>query len=206
MRRITLVTVAMLALVSGCAPDAEQDVRVIAHDMAIMPIRSMTELSASADVVLVGTVGEVRGRELDDGGEAGNMGRPVVFFDLDITRSVRGPALASPIALGWYDLEERPVEGVSPLVPGEELLLFLERGDARTGPGIDTERVWYSPVGMDNGVFDVRGSDVVARSLVVQSVEASDVVPTEAPRLGGDALRVSLEDALRFIRPGASSS
>ena len=128
---------------------------------------SIERLSAASDLVVVGTVKEVVARELDYGsegpGEGQRQGLPVVFYEVEVNETLRGKAGATVI-MAAPDVDEISMGGeATALRSGQQVLLFLVRGDA---PGITAYDNYYVTVSLDNGVFDRLDGDLVTPRMV----------------------------------------
>lgn len=124
-----------------------------------MPVySSIAELSAASDLVIVGTVREVVGRETDYGtsdpdSKSGRLGIPTVFHEIAVSETVRGEADSNIIVAG-PDLNEIAIREATALRNGEDVLLFLKRQTTEDAPGITAFHDFYVTVSLDNGVFD----------------------------------------------------
>jgi hypothetical protein len=129
---------------------------------------SIEELTAEADVVVLGSVGEVRGTEVDDGGNEDGHGSDVTFSSVVVDEVLSGRATTvqagDTLAVGVSDVS-------SELSEGDEMVLFLDQLTQTDAPGIDTEDVFYVIIGMEgNGAFDVQDGAVIARSEEVRGL------------------------------------
>ncbi len=152
-----VLTVVLAVSMAGCAEAPRQ----IEADYAVH--QSVSSLTYSSDVVVVGRVGSVVAREVDGGGDSENrpgVGLPMVFHHVEVTRTMSGSPGRSVI-VAWPDSRRVSMEGATPVSAGEELVLFLERLSPAQAPGITSVRDFYVPVSGDNGVFDVQSSDTV---------------------------------------------
>ena len=134
-------------------------------DMAVYS--SIERLSAASDLVVVGTVKEVVARELDYGSEGPREGQrqglPVVLYEVEVNETLRGKAGATVI-MAAPDVDEISMGGeATALRSGQQVLLFLVRGDA---PGITAYDNYYVTVSLDNGVFDRLDGDLVTPRMV----------------------------------------
>lgn len=123
-------------------------------------------LSAASEVVVIGTVKGIVGREevfysanpLSRGGR----GDPYVFYEVEVTETLRGQAGQSIIVA-----RRDPEQGVmtsdpeTPLRHGEQVLLFLVEQTSQSFPAVKTVDHWYVTVSRDNGVFDILAGDQV---------------------------------------------
>lgn len=132
------------------------------------PYGSIADLTETADVVVIGSVVGVAGRQIDWGTEDTNLmakredGSPVVFHALLVSEVLRGEA-EDTIFIAGTDFRVMRVAGGReiPLRRRDTVLLFLHRKTSADTPGITLYNEYFVPVGMDNGVFDLQGSDQV---------------------------------------------
>lgn len=131
---------------------------------------SIEALTANAEVVVLGSVGEVRGTEVDDGGNEDVEGIEVRFSSVVVDEVLSGRATTVQ-AGDTLAVEVSDVPGE--LSEGDEMVLFLEELTHAEAPGIDTEDVFYVIIGMNgNGAFDVQDGAVIARSDAVRGLAA----------------------------------
>lgn len=140
--------------------------------------RSLEELFAFADLVVIGTVQDVFLREEDEGGEPDleGAGVPMAFHAIDVS-AVLKPAATSDltqIAVATFDSNVLTVEGEDPLVKGQELVLALLRRDQKSAPGIEGIDEFYVLISGDNGVLDVTDGEAHARAPAMQHLTAED--------------------------------
>ena len=171
---IAVLTLCLVAVAAACtqqdSPGPESSPTAQAIDAAEAPIlyslvdfetySSIVDLSGVADLVIVGTVDRVAGRDLDYGTsdpeeKQYHTGIPVVYYEVSVDETLKGSADASSIIVVRTDGDRVYNDDSTPLNPGHSVVLFLKK---RTyTPGITTYKnsVIYVPVSMDNGVFDV---------------------------------------------------
>ena len=160
--RLLIATSAAVLAVSACAGSSGS-----ASDGPVY--ESIEALTAEAEVVVLGSIGEVRGSEIDDGGNEDGRGPEITFTSVVVDEVLAGRATivqaGDTLAVGTSaDLNE-----------GDEMVLFLEELTPADAPGIDTEDVFYVIIGVEgNGAFDVQDGAVVARSEHVRGLEAAD--------------------------------
>ena len=86
--------------------------------------------------------------------------------------------------------------GATPLRAGQRVVMFLA---AFPKPGIDGLSFAYAPLSYDNGVFDVEGSEVVARDLSIAAIRQTDLDVERAQAVDGPALRMTTADLLDAV-------
>ena len=131
---------------------------------------TVVALEAEADAVVVATVGELVGKEIDGGGEpevdgeGEIVGIPMEFWSVDVERVLAGDA-PDTLTVAWIDQRTIRIEGrLSEFSVGDELVLYLVHQPADATPGLKSvEDVWV-PLSGDNGVMDIDGDKVIARS------------------------------------------
>ena len=135
------------------------------------PYESIEDLTVTADVVVMGSVVGIAGRQIDYGTQDADLiakggGSPVVFYELSVSEILKGAA-ENTIFIAGTDLNAVRVAGnyETPLRRGEQVVLFLREHSSSNKPGITLYNKFYVPVGMNNGVFDLKnGNRVVPRS------------------------------------------
>ena len=143
---------------------------------------SVEELAAASDLVAVGTVQGVVAREVDYGaasapGQSGE-GVPIVFYGVAVTETLRGET-RSIVIVGAPDADGGSIEGATALLSGQQLLLFLKQRTKEVAPGVKSYEVFFEPVGLSNGVFDVIESGLVAEPRMPEAFEAESYRLTE---------------------------
>jgi hypothetical protein len=153
-------------------------------------------LTTDADVVVRGTVGALRGKELDDGGlgTGESDGFPMAFYDFAVAATLAGNAGGGTIVIGWIDDSDGLFGGISALDPGDHVVLFLKAFADEDTPGIETEGSYYAVLSDDNGVLDIEGNNVVARSPLLTSLEGLPAGKRAEESLDGELLTVPLAD------------
>lgn len=159
-------------LMTGCGADgAGEQVDGHVYD-------TVTGLAEASDLIITGTPTEVVGREVDGGGAlSGDQGVEMVFWSVAVESVLSDPqsgVMADDVVVAWPAESEGIPERASPVSEGEPLVLFLDRLEDGETPGITSVRDFYVPVGGDQGVFDVRGSEVRARSPEVRGLRRAD--------------------------------
>lgn len=139
---------------------------------------SVDELAAESDLVVHGVVGELRGREVDDGGNDGGGGPEIAFYDVVVTDVLQGTRGTPSVVVGTSG-----DDGYSAaLAPGQEVVLFLEQLTPADAPGIDTETEFSVVVGGRQGAFVVDGETATSGDELEPIVVTLDVL---ASTLGG---------------------
>lgn len=136
---------------------------------------SVSALARQSDAILVVEVGAVASREFDNGGDDsdGDPGVPMVFWHAEVVDVLVGQWGEEPgedIRLAWPDVDREPNQDRSRLSAGQVIVLFAKRLTPVDAPGIDTQEVFYVPLGGDNGVLDLEGHQATARSDALVSV------------------------------------
>lgn len=147
----------------------------------------LEELSAASDAVVIGRVGPVVGREIDFGtaemDERVGDGVAVVFYEVEVLEVLLGN-VADTIVVSGPDTEVITSLEATPLRSGERVVLFLAEQTTAEAPGITAFGFFYTPLSLDNGVFDVIAEDrisprmpeafrtdsVTARSFTIQDI------------------------------------
>lgn len=155
-----------------------------------MPVySSIAELSEVSDLVILGTIQGVVGRETDYGTSnsdnlSDRLGVPTVFYEVAVTETLRGEA-GGNIIVASPDLDEIAIREATVLRNGEQVLLFLKRQTTEDAPGITAFSDFYVTVSLDNGVFNLL-DDHFVEPRMVQAFETT---------------LFSLEDAREQVRP-----
>ncbi|MDE0162941.1 MAG: hypothetical protein OXL98_14535 [Acidimicrobiaceae bacterium] len=160
---------------------------------------SVDELAGEADLVVLGRVGEVLGRDNDHGlsaSDGGEAGVPMIFVSVEIGQVLLGddPGV-SEIAVASLDVTILNVEGVSQLRDGQDVVLFLLNRDQETAPGIDLVDDFYVTLSGDNGIFDVDGDKLSSRSPVVRGLSDVGILETGP----GDRMQFRLGDVTQRL-------
>lgn len=192
------VGAAVFVLLSPCgacsavdSPQGSTAVVEAAIDSPSYP--SVVALNENSDSTVVGTVGQLIGREVDDGGNSEDSGgTPMAIYAVSVQRVLRGSA-PDEIAIAWLDASNVKAEpAVSKMVTGQQVVLWLDHLSAVEAPGIDlVDEVWV-PIGGDNGVMDLEGQVATARSvhLVAWDVDA-----------GSGPLKATITELARAMTP-----
>jgi hypothetical protein len=166
---LTICIVLALLLIFGIwSSTHEKGKRVMEIDMPIYS--SIEELLAypDLDAVVIGTVIGIAGHEIDYGTsnpiERTGSGIPIVFYEVEVTEVLHG-AVDKTVIVSMIDTKSITVmsDNVTPCKTGEQLLLFLEARDS--AHGIKSFDHFYTPVSLDNGVFDILPGDMASPRL-----------------------------------------
>ena len=136
------------------------------HISGIQPVyNSIESLSRAADVVVIGTVKSVAGREpYYTGSGSGDIGIPSVFYEVEVNESLQGNP-GNTIIVAQIDNAATDVivsDSGSALNVGERLALFLQHraGDEYGLKEFGDIDNLYVIVSADNGMFDVSSNEV----------------------------------------------
>lgn len=146
---------------------------VIEHGSFAAPVyESVEELTVEADLVVLGTVNRLTGRDInygtaDESEQIPEQGIPVAFFEVTVSEFLKGE-IGGPLIVGTLDHDQIMSAESTPLEVGQDLLLFLS---LEHPPGIDLYDSVYTTVGLDNGVFDIAGDQVQPRMPEVLSAD-----------------------------------
>ncbi|MFE9247830.1 hypothetical protein [Streptomyces sp. NPDC007088] len=177
---------------------------------------SVEELARASAGAFAVRIGRVVGRECDDGGEAreaegprGDAGAdcvPMVFREATVEAVVLKPsgpagggrAVAVParVVLGGVEKEAGGGRGpVAALASGAHMVVYARRLSPADHPGIDsvTGDLWI-PTGGEQGLFDIEGKTVRARSALVTRLTA------RSPASDGGRLRATVGELRRAAR------
>jgi hypothetical protein len=168
------------------------------------PLTSVQQLTEQSDLVVRGDVGRLRGTEIDDAGDNPTAGPSVAFFDFDIDEVLAGSGGTGTIVFAWPDLATNEMAGFSPIEQGDGLVLFLAKPTPDEAPGIDSETGFYVPLAADYAVFDVDGSQVVARSPKVTKLLMKPGDDDPEPTIVDDRLTVPYDVFADVVRRSAS--
>jgi hypothetical protein len=175
---------------------------------------SVDALAAASDLVVRVTVGKTVGRQVDRGGlpqidpatGQENLGVPLVFFEANVDEAY-GASLSKTIVVATLESDD-PSPGAPSvaLSSGEQLVLFLQRRNSTTAPGIAGFPEFYVPTSGPNGMFDVHGEVAVPRAVVAV---LSGPVTTQVQQNGQTVtvgLPVSKGLSLASVKDQASNS
>ena len=143
---------------------------------------SVEALAAASDLVVVGTVQGAVSREVDYGtsntAQQSGAGVPMVFYGVAVTETLRGDT-RSIIIVGAPDVNDTAIEGATALLSGQQLLLFLKQRVREVAPGVKSYDVFFAPVSLGNGVFDVMDNGLAAEPRMPESFEETSYRLTE---------------------------
>ena len=117
-------------------------------------------LNRASDVVVVGTVGEVLTREMDEGSVTpgpNDISIPAVFVNVTVDEVVKGQ-----LRDGDNLAVSTPPDSGMDLVPGSRVALFMRQ--VEKAPGIQTQDRFYVPVSGPNAMLDVSTDGRSART------------------------------------------
>ncbi len=141
----------------------------VVSEVAFRGFNSVEGLADQSDVVVVGSVKKVLGREVDTGGDAPQIpgvtpsGIPTIFYEVTVHERLKGEP-GDTIVLARTDPAEQYSQHEKPIEIGQRVLLFLlyRTGDA---PGFrrfrDTQDL-YVTIGLDNGVFELSEDSIAS--------------------------------------------
>ncbi|MFA5054685.1 MAG: hypothetical protein WC562_00720 [Dehalococcoidia bacterium] len=150
---------------------------------------SVEELTAFSDTVVIGSVKGVVGHEINNGantdeeyGASENQiqGLAMVYYEIDVTKTLKGKTEETIIVAG-LDTGQSICDQVTPLLAGEEVLLFLKERTEGEAPGLKQYEHCYWIVSLDNGVFDVLDDTVqprYAQAFVEPNADGTFTAPT----------------------------
>ncbi|MCJ7781054.1 MAG: hypothetical protein MUQ27_09525, partial [Acidimicrobiia bacterium] len=115
-------------------------------------------------VIVVGQVGRVLDVQTDYGSESDNNGpgNRVALREFKVSEVLRGTA-DDTIIIAGPDTATISSHETSPISEGDQLVLFLVEETAEEAPGISGFDRWYTPLSLDNGVFDVTNNVATPR-------------------------------------------
>ena len=153
----------------GSATEEEPQLESVSEYFAY---RTLTSLAQESDVVVRGRVAELLTQNVDQGG-TDVAGIPMLYYRVEVSEVLAGSIEASSVVVGWKDAERSGDDELSDLAASSSVVLYLESVTRDAAPGIPPEfdRILV-PLSGDNGVFDVRDSEAVARSKIVTGVLA----------------------------------
>jgi hypothetical protein len=162
---------------------------------------SIDALNDKADSIIVGEVVSLTDRLEDRGGDpaidpaSGEPipGIPMAVYKVLVSEDLRRTPTAQTgnvLLVATLDPELTRSDEV-PLEAGQEVLLFLLRRTEKEAPGFAGYAEFFVPLSGSNGVFDVIGSDVKARSPIVRSIEAAPVTGAVDLDVAAEVFRLS---------------
>ncbi len=206
-RRGVGLAVALVAVAGAAWVGSVRDTRPPRIAGSYPAYESVEALADRADLVAVGTVGGVATRQVED-----TTGLPFVYLDVELDQTLADSTglRHDRIIVSVPDTDELEVEGLTPLEPGQRVLLFLERITAADAPpGILPFDEVFVPLSRDNGVFDVAADGrVTARSPQVVAIRHTEVAGAR-PSLHGETSEAAYLsfplDALTELDLGSTS-
>ena len=148
--------------------DDSSEGTIVVSEVAFRGYNSLEGLSGYADVVVIGTVRKVLGREIDTGGDPAPIigtksGIPTIFYEVEVSEKLHGEP-ADTIVLARTDPDEQYSDYERPIQIGSRYMLFLldRTGDV---PGFDKfkdTKDLYVTAGLDNGVFELSENDIAS--------------------------------------------
>ena len=151
---VTLITVAIMIMVSvGMTFRHESQLSAIHFDMPVYT--TVEDLAADANLIVYGTIGPVVSRQIDYGSATMKTdGIPMVFHQVKITETLKGP-VHHTVVVAVPDKDKIAFVGHSPdLKRNQGMILFLQSESATTAPGVTPLDNMYTPLSLDNGMFD----------------------------------------------------
>ena len=115
---------------------------------------SLEELTAEADAVVTGRVSEVAATGIDRGHDGSGLPMAYTLYKFDVAETLKEEADDS-IYIFRYDPGEFPDMPLTTLAVDDKLALYLAKGTTEYAPTITITDTIYSPVTLDNGVFDM---------------------------------------------------
>ena len=148
----------------------------------------------SSDTIVVGTVGPVVDRQVDDGGfpDDPENGNPVVLQEILIKEVLRNDSLkvGDKIVVASLDNSRIKVDGQRPLVEGEEIVFLAVQLPKSRTPGIRR----YSPLYAESSVFDLNSDGFLQpRDSNIKALRSADAAK-------GISSMISLGDLRGFVR------
>lgn len=208
LRMLLPLVIAAGAFLGGCGQMAgngdssRASTAKVAIDLAHPTFESVSELASASDVVVIGRLGAVVARLVDNGGEPQQGtpgGLPMVFNTFSVDKVLRGQVPDDVITIARVDLDMVRYDDASDIRSGSLIMLFLKLRPAAEHrylaqvPGT----FYVVTTSSDNGVIDIVGSTAQARSLQLRSV-------TPGGKRAADGAKLSA--ALSSIEGAASSS
>ena len=162
---IAALGLAVAAVGGALVGEATRSVPDVAHFDG-PEFESVESLARAADVIAVGLVGQRVGDQVDFGGDPAHRdaqsGIPVAFYEFEPSAVIKGD-LPRTATLTWLDTDRLYSDQQRPIRNGQQLLLFLREETSESAPGIVGISRHFTPIGMDQGVFDVTGASATQR-------------------------------------------
>ena len=153
------VLASMLVLVAwfGISGRWQDSQPKMATDSEFIPMYgSVEELSAASEVVVLGTVTRLAGKEVDYGTSGEDKGIPLTFHEVDVHEALKGET-GGTIVVVTEDTENSDVRNLTPLRVGETVILFLVDRTPEDNLTVTSFNHFYLPIALDNSVFDAVG-------------------------------------------------
>jgi len=167
-RSIALLVAGSLALTLGACSTAgsnstaQQSPTRARFQAATKVYTDVDALGKDSDLIVRGTVSELSGTALDDGGLGpGHGGIPVAFYTVSVESHAGIGQVPASVTLGYIDTAKVQGPDVEPLAIGQEYVFFLVKRTPDTAPGVAEWTPFYVPTSGSFGVFTV-GSDGIA--------------------------------------------
>lgn len=153
---ITLMTVA-ISVPAGLAFRHDPKLPIFHFDMPLYT--SVKDLATDSDLIVYGTIGPVVSRQIDYGSATKQTdGIPMAFHQVTITETLKGP-IYDTVVVAVPDKDEIAFAGHSPeLKRNQRMILFLQAENASTAPGVTPMDKMYTPLSLDNGMFDQKSN------------------------------------------------
>lgn len=165
------VTLAFLLVFTLGSTIQETPSKKTVIQLDIITYSSIAELSnvQGLNAVVIGTVKGIAGHKIDYGTsnpiERTGKGIPSVLYEVNVTEVLLG-VIDKNIIVSMIDTEAVIVPHyVTPFEIGQELLLFLKVKNIDNSSDIKSFANFYTPVSLDNGVFDILPDDLVSPRL-----------------------------------------
>lgn len=118
---------------------------------------TIDELSGEADIIIVGTVGEIAQKGLDRGRDGTGGPIPYVVYSVAVQEAFKGDP-SDQIYVFRRTADTFPGQVLTELEKGENVLLYLLERSSVYAPTVTVSDVLYIPISFDNGVFDISAS------------------------------------------------
>ena len=157
-------------------------------DLSHPTYSSIQDLASASDVVVRGRIGPLVARVVDDGGESQQgtpAGVPMAFYSFSVDQVLRGQVPSRKVTVGVIDLNAVRYEDSTAIAAGAPVLLFLKLRPAAQHPYMTAVPgpFYVVTTSSDNGVLDVSGNQVQARSLQLRSVARTGTPAIDGARL-----------------------
>ena len=179
-----LPSLVLLAACGTAQPGADtgKDTETQVHtEVSYETFDTVRALSTHSDVVVMGTVGDVLFRADDTGGnDVPGAGVAMVYYEVTVNRVLSDDKVDTTLVLGRLDADALGIDDQTPVRAGENLILFLDAISSTESPELSSGAdALYTTVSGDNGVLDVAGETVTARSPALTGLNYPDNKSTE---------------------------